>query len=80
MKITVDVTDQDMSAAFQAACENLLASTQLLTLQQAADMLVVSKQAARRLFKEDWVDLGACSPRIEYRKILQLIESRRVAS
>jgi len=54
-----------------------IADSQLLTIQQAADMLHVSKPTARAICGE-FIDLGAQSPRIELRKVKQIIEQRRV--
>jgi hypothetical protein len=62
-----------------AAMKEEIAASQLLTLQQAADMLGVSKPTARALCRE-WIDLGSQSPRIELRAVRQIIEDRRVAS
>jgi hypothetical protein len=52
-------------------------ATQLLTLAEAARMLRVSKPSVRSLLGE-WIDLGAQSPRVELRRVRELIESRKI--
>ena len=54
-----------------------IADAQLITMQQAADMLGVSKPTVRHLLK-DWVDLGVQCPRVSLRDVKQLIDRRRV--
>jgi plasmid maintenance system antidote protein VapI len=56
-----------------------VSEAKLLSIQQAADMLGVSKPTARALVGE-WIDLGVASPRIELSKVRELIERRRVRS
>jgi len=54
-----------------------IAESQLLTIQQAADLMRVSKPTARAIVGEV-IDMGASSQRIELRKVKQIINSRRV--
>ena len=69
----IDAAAKELAAVMREE----IADTQLLTLQQAADMLHVSKPTARAIVGE-WIDLGAQSPRIELRKVKQIINARRV--
>jgi hypothetical protein len=69
----IDAAAKELAAVMREE----IADAQLLTLQQAADMLHVSKPTARAICGE-WIDLGASSPRIELRKVKQIINARRV--
>ena len=80
MKLPPDIAAAIIAEAgreYAAQLREDLADSQLLTLQQAAVMLGVSKPTAKALVGEV-IDLGPQSQRIEYSKIKQLIESRRV--
>jgi hypothetical protein len=77
MKLTIELPDEIVTAAVKAAYADMMESSQLLTIQQAADMLHVSKPTARAIIGEV-IDMGASSPRIELRKVKQIIEQRRV--
>lgn len=80
MKLPPDIAAAIIAEAgreYAAQLREDLAGSQLLTLQQAADMLGVSKPTARALAGVV-VDLGPQSTRIEFSRIKQLIESRRV--
>lgn len=80
MKLPPDIAAAIIAEAgrlYAAQLREDLADIRLLTLQQAADMLGVSKPTARALAGAV-VDLGPQSTRIEFSRIKTLIESRRV--
>ena len=80
MKIPPDIAAAIIDKAgmeYAAKLHAELAESQLLTLQQAAVMLGVSKATARALVGSV-IDLGPQSTRIEFSKIKHLIDSRRV--
>lgn len=80
MNLPAELTTAIVKAAGKELAEVMkqeIQKSQLLTLQQAADMLGVSKPTARALVGEV-IDLGQNSPRLELSKIKRLIESRRV--
>ena len=80
MKLPPDIAAAIIAEAgrlYAAQLREDLADIRLLTLQQAADLLGVSKPTARALAGAV-VDLGPQSTRIEFSRIKTLIESRRV--
>ena len=77
MKITAEFTERDMAQALKDAIKERIEDSQLISLAQAAELLSVSKPTVRALIG-DWIDLGMTSPRVELRRVKQLIEQRRV--
>jgi hypothetical protein len=69
----IDAAAKELAAVMREE----IADAQLLTIQQAADLMHVSKPTARAIVGE-WIDLGAQSPRIELRRVKQIINARRV--
>ena len=64
---------------YAALLREELAGSQLLTLQQAASLLGVSKSTAKALVGQV-VDLGPQSTRVEFSRIKELIESRKISA
>jgi len=80
MKLPADIAQAVIATAAREVALMLktdMEGNQLVTLQQAADLLGVSKATAKTLAGAV-VDLGPQSPRIELSRIKHLIESRRV--
>ena len=80
MNIPAELATAIVKAAGRELAEVMrdeIKSSQLLTLQQAADLLGVSKQTAKTLVGEV-IDLGEHSPRLELSKVQRLIQTRRV--
>ena len=69
----IDAAARELAAVMREE----IAASQLLTLQQAADLLGVSKPTARKLCREV-VILGEASDRIRLSSLKRIIESRTV--
>lgn len=81
MNLPAELTQAIVKAAgkeLAAVMRDEIKGSQLLTLQQAADLLGVSKQTARTLVGEI-IDLGEHSPRLELSRVKAIIQKRRVA-
>jgi hypothetical protein len=72
-RLLIDAAAKELAAAMKEE----VAASQLLTLQQAADMLGVSKPTARALCGA-WIDLGVSSPRVELKRVREIIQQRRI--
>lgn len=80
MKLPSTIAKEVIAAAGKAIAAEMrdeVAGSQLLTLQEAADLLRVSKPTVRSLLG-GYVDLGASSPRVRLVDVQKLIDSRRV--
>lgn len=76
MKLSPEITQavaKELAAEMKGGMEEL----RLLTLQQAADLLGVSKATVKALVGEV-IDLGPQSLRVEHRRVKEIIDSRRV--
>ena len=78
MKITIDISDDVIARAVAQQIAERHEAVELLTLGQAAERLSVSKDKARSLFKRDWIDLGAQSPRVRLADVRRLIAERSI--